>query len=804
MACLIFTVSGGLEGLAEDDVRRLLSGSIDGGVDQQDERKKTEGEAPAAAADVLVRWRTRGNSGSQLEVNFGSVTTKSSCLQKFIISAVTNLRFVEYAYLQLLSTKIDASSQEDILVRIQQAVSSRINTTDINTSLDIGRQCQNILQDRNVGLEKLPGKLLPTPEVDTSSVVPVTQPTTETRGFVVNTVYTREEVAKVVVEEYIKLIGDSFPSIAVEDVLFADAGTGSGALLRQLPNENSVGVDTHPNCNQGNILKADFLKLEEPELHQFHCKNSGSSKTKCLCIISNPPYADRSRGDYSAIVKFINKAIDLGSLCIGVIVPVKFARERIWASLGMNPQAKLLSRFLLPNNAFYDPSSGEGKHVSSVFLFFGLKPCDDGTDSLVEDTRNNACGTDRSSSTNTIHVVGRRDKGSYPWISTADFSASVAQGLEDGGTELRSSEEAKFIVCANIKASNTSTDAIMDLDLLLNPKRPLSLTNSLSRLVAKHSLGWISSSVKPPVACAMCRLATGKVTDEGTVNSVNTCGLLINAMSGEGTIELEAQSPDMPDKFFMISGDKDASAAVETSRRLASIHKTTGKRPRVDMIVWDAQRLPLRRRIADAYVADLPFAGSKKKAHQVPSSSGSAVDASLDYKVVMGQAITALRTGAHAVLLSADAKAMGYASRAFNWSERWQSNAVNVGGLSAKLCVLERGAQCWKDLSMWVEQDCVVDLSGSLLPIAREACSHFSLDNSLVLQKGAEPGSVRSASLVECVKQCDTYVNKENMASHGYRFFFDDRVSNQQAKVLYKVICSAVAENPPGGMLPPP
>jgi len=696
----------------------------------------------------------------------------------------------------------DASSQEDMLGKIQEAVSSRINMTDINTSLDVGRQCQNTLQNRNVGLEKLPGKLLPSPEVDTSYVVPVTQPTRETRGFVVNTVYTREEVAKVVVEEYIKLIGDSFATIAVEDVLFVDAGTGSGALLQQLPSENSVGVDTHPSCNQGNILKADFLTLEEPELHQFHCKESGCNKAKHLCIISNPPYADRSRGDYSAIVKFINKALDLGALCIGVIVPVKFARERIWASLGMNPQVKLLARFLLPNNAFYDPSSGEGKHVSSVFLFFGLKHCDNGTDSLVEDTRTNAFDTESPSSTNTIHVVGRRDKGSYPWISTADFSASVAQGLEDGGAELRSSEEAKFIVCANIKASNTSTDAIMDLDLLLNPKRPLSLTNSLSRLVPRHSLGWISSSVKPPVAYAMCRLATGKVTDGSTVSSVNTCGLLINAMSGEGTIEIEAQSPDM--SVFMISGDKDDSAAIKTSRRLASIHKTTGKRPRVDVIVWDAQRLPLRRRIADAYVADLPFAGSKKKAHQAPSSSGRAVDASLDYKVVMGQAITTLRTGAQAVLLSADAKAMGYASRAFNWSERWQSNAVNVGGLSAKLCVLERGAQCWKDLSMWVERDCVVDLSDSLLPIAREACSHFSLDNSLVLQKGSERGAVRSASLVECVKQCDTYVNKDNVMSHGYRFFFDDRVSPRDAKMLYKVICSAVAENPPCGMLPAP
>ena len=289
--------------------------------------------------------------------------------------------------------------------------------------------------------------------------------------------------------------------------------------------------------------------------------------------------------------------------------------------------------------------------------------------------------------------------------------------------------------------------------------------------------------------------------------AVKNCGLAINAMSGEGTIEIEALAPEVANNFFMISGDSDASAALHTKRRLDSLAKHSGsgdrKKRRVDMVVWDAQRLPMRQGIADAYLADLPFGGSKKKTHQAPCSSGDAVNVSLDYKRVMGQAVTALKPGGRAVLLSADVKAMSFAGRSFNWSEVWQSSSVNVGGLSSKVAVMERGTLCYKDLSTYVKKDCE-NLSESLLKIAQDACAQFYLDDRLELQdvtKRKEIGFNKSGSPILRVELFDIYVGKDGRKSNGYRFFFDDRITNSGAKQLYKIIYAAVKQSPPDGMV---
>ena len=68
--------------------------------------------------------------------------------------------------------------------------------------------------------------------------------------------------------------------------------------------------------------------------------------------------------------------------------------------------------------------------------------------------------------------------------------------------------------------------------------------------------------------------------------------------------------------YFMISGDINATRLHQTASRLENLKH----RPLVDLVVWDAQRLPLRNGIAaEAFIADLPISGSSKKRHQQPS-----------------------------------------------------------------------------------------------------------------------------------------------------------------------------------------
>eukprot|EP00957_Ditylum_brightwellii_P190844 14529894-Ditylum_brightwellii.AAC.1 len=134
--------------------------------------------------------------------------------------------------------------------------------------------------------------------------------------------------------------------------------------------------------------------------------------------------------------------------------------------------------------------------------------------------------------------------------------------------------------------------AILDLLLLLNPEKPLSLANSISQNISMHSLGWIATSVKPVIAHAMTSLSIDKVTEENCHSNDNArknVSLVINAMSGEGTIELESQN-DKTHSFFMISGDKNRVAAAQTAARLYELNNNNNTsalksrtRPLVDM-----------------------------------------------------------------------------------------------------------------------------------------------------------------------------------------------------------------------------
>uniref|UniRef100_A0A7S4TA84 Uncharacterized protein n=1 Tax=Ditylum brightwellii TaxID=49249 RepID=A0A7S4TA84_9STRA len=379
--------------------------------------------------------------------------------------------------------------------------------------------------------------------------------------------------------------------------------------------------------------------------------------------------------------------------------------------------------------------------------------------------------------------------------------------------------------------------AILDLLLLLNPEKPLSLANSISQNISMHSLGWIATSVKPVIAHAMTSLSIDKVTEENCHSNDNArknVSLVINAMSGEGTIELESQN-DKTHSFFMISGDKNRVAAAQTAARLYELNNNNNTsalksrtRPLVDMVIWDAQNIPLRDDIADVFLADLPFAGSTKKIHQEPSctkksehislSTKSSSSPSLDYRRVMTQAIQVMRSGGTAALLSTDTKALGHAIGGLHWSTVTKICGINVGGLSGQLSLMKKHQPSFKDLSMWVTND-TLDLCSILLRYAEKAICKFYLDDNLKMRELSiddDDDNTRSQNNIRCghnngntfknlvvsVQLHDSfYHEKKRMFSQCYRFWFDGLVTNIQAKTLEQYIRDAVANKLPEGVI---
>lgn len=284
------------------------------------------------------------------------------------------------------------------------------------------------------------------------------------------------------------------------------------------------------------------------------------------------------------------------------------------------------------------------------------------------------------------------------------------------------------------------------------------------------------------------------------------CGIILNAMCGEGTIELESQ--DLQTRFFMIAGDKSEDAVKRTAERLASLHGRQDAlqerrwRPPVDLVVWDAQRLPLRSGIVDVFLADLPFVGGKAKKHQEPSISGNALDNTLDYKRVMAQAARVLKCKGRAALLSADTNALSNATVQFNalWSVLWCNN-MNLGGLAGKLYLTEKRKQCSKDFSVWVSTVGIVDFSDEFKRIAVDACSGFKLNEMLEIELDDRNRVSSKDDLVLDVQLISSFFNNERrLMSHCYRVWFDPCVSNVQSKHLEKVIRNSLEKHPPTGI----
>jgi hypothetical protein len=282
------------------------------------------------------------------------------------------------------------------------------------------------------------------------------------------------------------------------------------------------------------------------------------------------------------------------------------------------------------------------------------------------------------------NISAKRDKGSYRDISS----------LSKTDVELVPERHAKYMLNAKLLESS------FELWWQVNPMQPCSSLNSNSAKISIHSMGWISLSAKPAVALAMSSL-----TMKENHKTENGC-IAVNLMCGEGTIELEAsRSIDAP--IFMISGDLRYDSVLKTSSRISSLKASGTCNPSIDLVVWDAQNLPLRKGFADAVLGDLPIEGTAKKAHQQPSvgkagGAASRPSAILKYSSVLGESSRILYPKGRAAFISVDYRSLGGACEKYNWACLNHGASINLGGLNAKLFLMERNEACTKDLCLAV------------------------------------------------------------------------------------------------------
>ncbi|KAL7546520.1 hypothetical protein ACHAWF_009848 [Thalassiosira exigua] len=695
-----------------------------------------------------LEWR-RKPSGSQLHL---TLRGHDSTVAVRIAESLNRWDYVEYVYALLGSfpiSKSDGKDQREGLLRQIEHVASGIPQSSVEFCKRLCDAATEGKSPDDVGLGGLPGLLFPTPEVSQSSPSCMQTESYCGKNFDVNTICTKPNVAEAVV----KAISHHIDCQYTSDTLWVGAGSGNGALLKHVPSKYSIGVDTNPTSpvvRQMGFLEdmsPSWLRKEFPHYERF-------------VVVSNPSFSSSSRGDYTPLVRFINHSFHvLGAGIVAAICPNKFARERIWISLGITANASLSGRFFLPPDAFYNPATGESVHIHSYCLIFEQKDkqSTDKADATIMSKRG-------------VYLSAKRDKGAFRTISTSDLASSIVLGLTKAGIELVPERNARYMLNAKLTDS-----ASLELWWSINPQLPCSLINCNSAKVSNHSLGWLSLSTKPPIALAMAsRTLNGECSDNGKNQ------LAANLMSGEGTIELEA-SRAVSHPVFFISGDKSKINAIKTAGRIQTCQSSSCQHALVDVVLWDAQNLPLRSGIADAVFADLPFQGGIKQVHQSPQignvqyeTATSTTMPPLSYRRVLKEACRIAKVNGCAALLSLDGKALRHAYGLFNWSQLGFSSNLNLGGLNGKLFLMKRKQACTKDVSVWVASP--ANLSSWILEISRNVCIEYERSQG-------------QTHRVNDVRLLSTFFHeKKQSLSHCYRITFDDMVKNAEAKNLEQLI----------------
>ena len=725
---LLLTISGGLEDLAEIQIQSYFR-------------------------DVLLNFSCyRRTSGSQVYMDLHCA---DNMITDIIVHAVKEFDYIEYAYVLLDSINIPHTnsdvSRAYILRSIFQATSN-IPKTSVDLCESI---CNSVYSNVDVGLSSLPGLILSTPEIHIQESFDGHNPSCE--SFAVNSIYTQKDVSKAVVEKVTSFIHQYDSCCNGDECLWVDAGSGDGSLLENLPPLRSLGVDTHPTSH--NIHRADYLDLTKDWLQE-------KSHYQKLYIITNPPFSVSSRGDYTPIISFINHSFDvLEAEFVAVIAPSKFARERIWASLELSKKAHLWARFLLPQDSFYDPATGNAVHIHSFCLIFGNRKMPTSNDVDAEIILKSGC-----------HITAKRDKGSFREISTADLTSCIVSGFATTGMELVAERYAKYFLNAKLLESS------FELWWQLNPAQPCSAVNSNCAKIPSHSMGWISLSVKPAVALAMSEYAINIHGD-----NYSSC-IAVNSMCGEGTIELES-SRAARDPVFIISGDIRSDCTLKASKRVAELRANSNCRPLVDFVVWDAQNLPLRKGFADVVFGDLPIQGATKKVHQQPKIGNTVASSAINYLQVLGEASRLLKPRGIAAFISVDFRSLNAACKKFNWLLLKDGASFNLGGLTGKLHIMRRKESCTKDLCLTVPPGSI-DYSSWLLDIANRALENTGLDCRQKIHH-----------VIKRVELLNTFFHPEKRyLRHCYRFIFHDEIRNADAKALEKIVRKDVKNNLLDGM----
>jgi hypothetical protein len=178
VACrLRCSISGGLEELAEEEMKKLGLAN--------------------------VKWTKRGQHGSRLEIQVQGSSDGD------LVAIIGQLHYVEYMYLEILKAQVSFESKEALLRQVKHHTAG--TSIHVEKSLVLWREARGFLRDRrDVGLETIPGILLPTPTIIPEGILTTSEgePTnTASDGeFVVNTVYTKPPEAKAVVGVYLQLV----------------------------------------------------------------------------------------------------------------------------------------------------------------------------------------------------------------------------------------------------------------------------------------------------------------------------------------------------------------------------------------------------------------------------------------------------------------------------------------------------------------------------------------------------------------------------------------------------------------------
>lgn len=795
-------------------------------------------DSGTANPSVTMEWHHRGHNGSLLDIHCcshqrsdtnievnqdESLLLEEELLNESLLVLVSKLRFVEYVALRVLSEELadpKSYSSGDKTDALANWIIERcffLPQGRLETAIRAWELWQPTL-DSIMPIHALDGELIPFPAFgdNTSNNADVTpcaigdeepsDPSSVTDGFRVNSIFTKPHVSQGVVYTFMKLVHKELVDDNHNNMLWLDAGAGSGSLLRELPTDASIGVDLDP--KHASIHKKSFFDVTEKWLGELR------GPYQELCIISNPPFSEGGRGDYTIIAKFLGHARDLKCRFMGVIAPAKFSR--LWNSFGLPIQLRY--RMIMPENSFYDPSTDSSKNIECHFLLFDLQPTTTANNDVSSTLTSNNKAADGANSEQQeitqqpeIHILAQRNKGMFPNLSTANLTAAVVNGLERAGVALGSSKTS----CITMRAKMGQR---LEVFIELNPKRSLSAVNSMSTRVENHSLGWMAKSVRPPVALALNSLSKKGPPEHLKKNNydLEAPSVVVNVMTGEGTLEFESIISQEDKSSFRIVGDINPEAIHQVATQM----KLQQKAPLMDFVVWDAQNLPLRDGIADSLLADLPFSGSSKNTHQQGSTdavgtSPSEVEndhpnnSALSYPKVLAESVRVLcpSTGT-AVLISPDSKSLVHATRTFagNFKEWWQIK-INIGGLMGIISVLVRKAPAAKDLNLIIvdnDDNHKMNHSCEILSRAKLACSKYYLDDLLCLQsiidnKEATTTTTttrQSGILISGVIRHSEYHHEDGRISHCYRLSFHANISNMQAKTLEKAVRMDLKDNP--------